>query len=176
MTTKTSIFLGIVLLSACASTPIAAKKALFSFDSIKQVFAHSPSQKQVLDKYGAPDVKKIEGSKERWQYFDPETQIDRVQFIFSESKTLVQLIWIPLPDEGELKIERIFEQYPPGYFKVTSRSRTSNHSLQTDTTYSGESVAIFRDDAVKEVQAVAWFAPAPKASDTQNPMSSRSEP
>ncbi len=171
--TKASIFFSLILFSACASTPTTDKKSFFTFDAIKQVFASNPSQKQILEKYGKPDVKKIDGNKERWQYFDPATQFDRVQFIFNESKTLVQLLWTPLPGEQELKIERIFEQYPTGYFKVTNRARTSNHSLQTDTTYSGESVAIFRDDARKEVQAIAWFAPVPKSSNTQNPMTSR---
>jgi hypothetical protein len=171
--TKASIVFSLILFSACASTPTRDKKASFTFDAIKQVFASNPSQKQILENYGRPDVKKIEGNKERWQYFDPATQFDRVQFIFNDSKTLVQLIWTPLPGEQELKIERIFEQYPTGYFKVTNRARSSKHSLQTDTTYSGESLAIFRDDARKEVQAIAWFAPATNSSDKQNPVTSR---
>lgn len=171
--TKASIFFSSILLSACASIRTVDNKESFAFDAVKHVLASAPSQKQILENYGEPDAKEKEGNKERWRYFDPATEFDRVRFVFNESKTLVQLFWLPLPGEGELKIERIFERYPTGYFKVTNKSRTSNHSLQTDTTYSGESMAILNDDASKKVQAVVWFTPAPKSSDNQNPMTSR---
>jgi hypothetical protein len=167
--TKASVALSLILLSACVSAHKAKNTSLlFTFSSIKQVFAKSPSPKQILESYGEPDVKENEGNKETWRYFDPSNQFDRVQFIFNESKTLVQLFWIPLPGEDELKTERIFEQYPPGYFKVIKRSRVSNHSLKTNTTYSGESVAIFQDDSSKEVQAVAWFSSLSKITQSKS--------
>lgn len=171
--TKLSIFLSLVLLSACASTRTLRNTTSFTFDAIKQVFANNPSQKQILKNYGEPDVKNNDGNMENWRYFDPVSRFDRVRFVFNEEKELVQLMWIPLPGEKELKIERIFEEYPTDYFKVTNRSRTSNHSLKTDTTYSGESVAIFRDDAAKKVNAVAWFTSMSKSSNAQSPMTSR---
>jgi hypothetical protein len=160
--TKALIFMCLIFLWSCTSTPALDKRPLFTFDAIKQVFPGNPSQKQILEKFGAPDVKIDQDNKELWKYFDPATRLERVQFTFNESKALTQLLWIPLPGERELNIERIFDQYPSEYFKITNISKSSNHSLQTDTTYSGESVAIFRDDARKEVQAISWFVPTSK--------------
>lgn len=172
--TKASIFLSLILLSACASMRSVNRKTLFTFDAIKHVLASVPSQKQILENYGEPDVKEKEGDKERWRYFDPVTQYDRAQFLFDQSKTLVQLFWIPLPGEGEQRIERILSYYPRDSFKPTHRQITSPDCLITDTTYSdGSSMAIFHDDAAKKVQAVVWFTSAQKSTDTQNPMTSR---
>lgn len=135
--------------------------------------ATAPTQKQIREKYGAPDDSENRGTKEYWRYFDPSTKTERMKFIFNDSKALIQIVWFPLPGETELEIERIFERYPAGYFSVSNKSKISDQSLQTETTYSGESVAIFRDDTAKRVQAVAWFIPAAKAADSQNPMTSR---
>lgn len=173
--TKASIFFSLTLLSACASIPTVNKKTSFTFDAIKHVMASAPSQKQIFENYGEPDVKEKEGDKERWRYFDPETQYDRVQFVFDRSKTLAQLYWTPLPGEGELRIERILSYYPQGSIKPTHRQTTSPDCLCTDTTYSdGSSIAILRDDGRKEVQAVVWYTAESKSADTkQNPMTSR---
>lgn len=102
---KASIFF-LILLSACASTRTVNKTTSFTFDAIKQVFASGPAQKQILEKYGEPDIKEKENNKERWRYFDPATQFDRAQFVFNESKTLVQL-----PDPGS--DDRLTRGVPP---------------------------------------------------------------
>lgn len=156
---KTSIFLSLVMLSACASIPGVHKTSL-NFDSAKNIFSAFSSQKQIVENFGEPYAKEKESTGERWRYLDPSTKFERLQFVFNESKMLVQLFWFPLPGEKELKIEQIFEQYPKDYFKITNKRRPSKHSLETDSTYSnGSSMSILRDDSRKEVQVVAWYTP-----------------
>ncbi|MGE4130023.1 MAG: hypothetical protein AB7F86_00210 [Bdellovibrionales bacterium] len=156
--TRAFVLLTLSLITACASTPSRDRGSRLSFDSINRTFAPDLTQEQVLEKFGPPDSKQKSTANERWQYLAPKTLFDRAQFIFNESKTLIQIVWNPLPGENEMNIEQILKQFPKAYFESSNTTKVSNHSLKSNTTLSGESVSIFREDSTNKVLAVAWFA------------------
>ncbi len=156
---KIFIFFGLTFLLACASTKSQRVKTSLDFDSVKNVVSQSPSQKQILEKFGEPNRKEKDGASERWRYFDPGTDFDRVTLVFNEQKKLTQLTWLPVAEDPYRKISTIFIQYPKGSFKHVTTRRISHDCLATETSYVSDSMGILHDDSLKEVEAVLWYMP-----------------
>lgn len=146
---------------ACSTLPqTEASKPQVTFDVARSILTRFKNQQEVVDGLGKPSEKSLEKTgQECWNYNEPVTGYQRLTITFGVDKRTQSVLWIPLENEREAKLDGILAQYQDLKISpIETKEVAPPHDLNTETIFSdSKTISILHSDHLKRVEAVSWF-------------------
>lgn len=149
--------LAILILVGCTSLT-STNQLDFSFQKAAQLEIGKSTTADIVRIFGRPDETTTERGVETWTYKDRLTNYQRLTVNFKSDSSLESFVWIPLPNESEVRLEKIKEYFPHANFKATVEPNNNPHSISSMISYIDETLGmtILFQKGRNVVEAVVW--------------------
>jgi len=129
----------------------------FSFQKIEQMKVGKTTLPEITENLGKPAKITYDSGKEIWTYRDRNTDYQRLTITFDSSFVLQSIVWLPLPHEDEIYLEKIKAHFPQANFKQIP-GPDNPHSISSMVSYVEETlgmIVVYQKER-NAVEAVVW--------------------
>lgn len=130
----------------------------FSFRNVEQLKVGKSTLSDIAHYFGEPAEATRNDGKETWSYKDRYTDYQRLTVTFDSASILQSVIWIPLPSEEEVHLEKITDYFPQANFRKFPGPNNNPHSISSLVSYVDEKLGmtLVYQKGRNVVEAVVW--------------------